>query len=316
MTEQDKRAPAPPADAGKDDEDAPVSSNRPATPPADARSPSEVPPEPPAPPVECISYETLHAYLGVKANLAMLARFVRCHISYKAPKHEVEDFIHDACLKALASEARARTVEGLPPWLFTVVKSVVRDKQRAYAREAAHLDREAEVEEQQAGAADRAPVDPLEESEDMLGPWIEQQVALSARDTETLEILRYKARAGLTDQQIADERGETVDALRKRVERFKKKYAPLLRRHRDRMRVLFFWLKAAGVVAAAAVVAVIVWLLWLRPHHAQDAAVPDPDAVPRTGPAPSASPSAAPRPAPSFDQALPPPGPPAPTNKL
>jgi hypothetical protein len=202
-------------------------------------------------------------------------------------------------------------------WLFSVTASAHCDAGRREAKHEHHLDREADVEQQPPASPDRAPIDPLEESEELIGPWIEQQCAESARDTETLETIRYKARTGLTDEQIAAERGESVHALQMRQSRFKKKYAPLLRKHRERTRAFFFWLKLLGVGVGLAAIAVIVWLVWLRPQRAPQVIGPDPDTLPRGAPSASASASAAPPEAPpSFDQALPPLGPPASTKKL
>jgi len=102
-------------------------------------------------------------------------------------------------------------------------------------------------------------------------------------------------------ERVAEERGqgESVTALRNRVHKFKKKYAPLLRRHEERSRGMLLWLKAGAAAAVAGAVAVLLW--WLLAHRERPRE--EPPITPPAQPAPSATASTSPEP---FNQALPP----------
>ena len=99
-------------------------------------------------------------------------------------------------------------------------------------------------------------------------------------DRATYEVIVARAREGKSYEDLAAERGESVNALTKRVQRFKAKYVPLRRRYNERRHALLLLLKLFGIPLAVAGIAVAMYLV-TRSHAApQPAPAPAPSFTP------------------------------------
>ncbi len=98
-------------------------------------------------------------------------------------------------------------------------------------------------------------------------------------DRAVYELLVENARGDESYDELAAERGESVNALTKRVQRFKAKYVPLRRRHNERRYMVLLLLRWGGIVAVVAGAAVAAYFLY-RAISARPASL---------APAPSAS---------------------------
>jgi len=132
----------------------------------------------------------------------------------------------------------------------------------------AWLNREVDVEKQ--------PDEPAELPGDtwLVAHWLDRAVAKDERDQQTYEMIRYKARTGKTDEQVAADHFMTYAAWTCRLSRFRTKYAPRWRR-----RQLFVILMLGG---GAAVVVFLAWHWWkaMQPDIGPDRPFPTPSARP------------------------------------
>jgi DNA-directed RNA polymerase specialized sigma24 family protein len=195
-----------------------------------------------------------------------------------APPELVDEIVQEANLAALEAKSPPRAAETAPGWLATVATRAVIARIRKNASEARWLDRETDawdLEEMIAAATEEPASDPW-----LLSAWLARAVAGSERDQETLELLSYKARSKKTYDEVAEEHGTTVPALKSRIHEFKNRYS---RRRKQRQMMLVF-LFGGGVAVVAIVAYVIARLLLPAP-------APPPPAVPALVPVPSAVPT-------------------------
>jgi len=201
--------------------------------------------------------------------------------------------MYDANMAALTSKWRPRSLDARMPWAKTIARRAVANY---FRREAVHrkwLHPEADVEQLAPGPDDGSPGAPVEEGAEqwLLSDWLEARVCRSVRDAETLEMIRYKADAGKSWEDVAAEWETTVSAVHNRVHKLKKKYLVMYERHRDERNRM--WMLVALGVALAIGIAVAV-RLWPR---AKTEGI-----VPEVYPSATAAPSASAAP---FNQALP-----------
>jgi DNA-directed RNA polymerase specialized sigma24 family protein len=260
-----------------DDEKAPHAPDR----PADTRlSPAEV-----------------AAFLGQKDANRQLRRVAVVFCAPKTPWNVVDDVWQDANVAALTSKWRPRSPEARMPWAKTIVR---RAAANYFRREAVHrkwLHPDADVAELASPADDGSPGPPLDAGVDgwLLGDWLEERVCRSVRDAETLEMIRYKAEAEKSWEEVAAEWETTVSAVHNRVHKLKKKYLARYEKHRAERNRMLIGVSIAAAVAVAVAIAVAVY----GGRHAKPEAI-GPDVFPSAKPVPSASASA-----PVFNQALP-----------
>jgi len=268
----------------------------PANPGSLAQSPERNPQSPPsssratASPREAdarvrVSPEVVRAFLARKETQDLIVGVVRRGLSKKTPRNIVDEIVSDANARAFTTKARPFRESRLPGWLTAVAVSARKDYFRAGAADLKWVNRQAEVDEVAADVdAGEVPADEGEEAAPtwLIGPWLEKKVAPHAADRDVYELLVDKAKSDKSYEEIAAERGETVNALTKRVQRFKAKYVPLRRRHNERRHALMLFLRLGGAVAlvAAAVLLAYYFYRGVRP-------APEP---PDTKPSSSASP--------------------------
>ena len=223
-----------------------------------------------------VSLEEFRAFLARAETRGWVAAIVR----ERVPAEDADDLAQDALAEALQAFVRAPPAkdEVLVSWIATIARRVVADslKKRGRRRkyegpmpndpdsgesESSSADGESESE----GAAEPS-YDPREGSVDdrelesrSLLQWLERQVADRPVDRETLAILLEHGLGQKTYQTIADERGITLTVLSSRIFEFRNKYVARYKRERERA-----WLLLLLFLFGAAVVAVLVWLLWAR----------------------------------------------------
>jgi DNA-directed RNA polymerase specialized sigma24 family protein len=291
-----------PKDPPSNPEDPPsgprLPSSDPKDPPSTPKDPSSAPSDPPSAAPPEVSRETLEAYLGSDEGQDVILRVVLSRLTRFAPEFLVNDLVSEGNFACVTAKTRPRAESTMRSWVAGTTLNAARAHFRANKRYAKHFDGSKELEELEVAAPESMDTEP---EGWLLEPWLDER-AKSPRDRETLELLRYKAQTGKTDEQVCADKNLTIGQLRSRVHYFKKKHAAALAREKarraERNRVIVLWLKwgAAGVVVAG-IVGFVLWALWPRPLDIG----PDPS---RSAPsAPSAS--AAPAP-PPLDQALPP----------
>jgi DNA-directed RNA polymerase specialized sigma24 family protein len=246
--------------------------------------------------------DVLAAFLALDSTQDLILRVVMSRLSKKSPEFLIDDLVSDANFACVSSKSGATDETKLDAWVAGTAIHAIQGYFRTNARHARHFKEGADVD----ALVIETPAEPIDAETTtepwMIGPWLDQRVAKSARDRETLELIVYKARTGKTDEQVCADRNLTIGQLRSRIHYFKKKHQPALARHKERVaernRTMLLWLRWGGaIVAVAAGIALAWWLLW-RPRPDIR---PDRFDVPAK-PVPSASASAAP----PFDQALPP----------
>jgi DNA-directed RNA polymerase specialized sigma24 family protein len=221
------------------------------------------PKAPPSDPPGGVSRPTLEAFLALDATQDLILRVVLKRLRPRAPEFLVDDLVSEANFACLTAQSLPRDEKTMGSWVVGVTAITIHDWFRTNARYAKHLDPEADVE----AIVAEIPEEPDTDVDGwMLDAWLETRVK-TARDRETLELIRYKARTGKTDEQVCADKKLTLSALRSRVHYFKKKHHAALQRHKVRMaerdRLIWLVLKwGAGLVVGAIVVAVVVWALW------------------------------------------------------
>jgi DNA-directed RNA polymerase specialized sigma24 family protein len=207
-----------------------------------------------------LSAREIAAFLGLKDTQKRLRVVAVAFCAPKTPAFVVEDVWQDANVAALSSRWRPRSRDALLPWAKTIVR---RAAANYFRREAVHgrwLHRDVEADD--VPAAEEGP--PLREPLDtgvedgLLDSWLEERVARSVRDAETLDLIRYKARGDKTWEEVAAEWDTSPSALHNRVHKLKKKYLPMVTRYREERRRVIL-LVALGLGAVALVVAAA-WL--------------------------------------------------------
>ena len=117
--------------------------------------------------------------------------------------------------------------------------------------------------------------------------WLERQVVDRPLDRETPAILLEHRLGQETYQTIADERGITLTVLSSRIFEFRNKFVARYKRERERA-----WLLLLLFLFGAAVVAVLVWLLWARDEPPRGTVRPSAPSTGRSSARPPSSRSA------------------------
>ena len=261
-----------------DDADAPVSSARPAVAHTAAPDDGAAAPEKDSASPPRVSDAVLRATLARKETQDHLVRVIRRTLSKKTPWFVVDEILSNVNVRVLTTLARPKDETRLRGWLTVVAVSVRNSYFRAGAANAKWIDPAADLEEVPPESTD-APVEDDEPPSWLIGPWLEKKVASDPDDRATYEVIVARAREGKSYEDLAAERGESVNALTKRVQRFKAKYVPLRRRYNERRHALLLLLKLFGIPLAVAGIAVAMYLV-TRSHAAPQ---------PAPAPAPSAS---------------------------
>ncbi|HEY8090862.1 MAG TPA: hypothetical protein VIF09_23535 [Polyangiaceae bacterium] len=212
---------------------------------------------------EGVPRPTLEAFLALDATQDLILRVVLKRLRPRAPEFLVDDLVSEANFTCFTAESLPRDEATMGSWVVGVTANAIRLFFRTNARYGKHFDPGADVE----AIVAEIPEEPDTHVDGwMLDAWLDTRVK-TGRDRETLELIRYKARTGKTDEQVCADKKLTLGALRSRVHYFKKRHHAALQRHKARMaerdRVMWLALKwGVGAVVAAIVVAFVVWLLW------------------------------------------------------
>ncbi len=196
-----------------------------------------------------------------------------------------EDVLHDTLLAAW-SAPNPPAGGAMKTWLTTIARRKIVDYYRSRSTRTKNqvfgvdVERLSDEERKQ----DR-------KNKDLLVPYLRTLIA-NPEDAETLLLIIEKARRKLTYAKLAAEHDTTEDALRKRVDRFRDKYMPFVRRH--------LWENRALAILLALLVAALVWVV-VRGF----ACVSPPRAVPDVRPEPTALTPEPFEPAESADEAVP-----------
>jgi DNA-directed RNA polymerase specialized sigma24 family protein len=228
----------------------------------------------------------LRAYLSLPATQKRISEIVGSFVGRNTPQFVKEEIGQEANIAALDAKSLPRSTETMPGWLGTVTRRAVYHYFRRAKADLTWLNRDVDPDET-AGAAPEVPADGW-----LVSGWLAPAVAHHERDQETYEMIRYKARTGRTDEEVAADHGITYAAWTHRLGRFKSKYLPRWRRRQLAVVLL--------LVGGAALIIVIAWLLW---KAGQPSIRPD-TAEPIVRPRPSASAPVVPS-VRHFDQALP-----------
>jgi DNA-directed RNA polymerase specialized sigma24 family protein len=267
-------------DHGDTDDEAPDSDPDPPVEP-------EVPLEGEDPSAPRIDRAIVVRFLGSRDALRIAARAVRRMV----PAQIVEDLAAEAIGRALTAPA-PRSEKALPAWLTTIARRRAigwLEKRKRRSKFEGPMPERRSTEDAYTGEVVDADLEPGELAYDpdadtglsrLLGSSLDHYIGDDAFDRETRDIIRESATTRKTYKQIALERNTTEVAIKKRISRFKRKYAERVRR-RD---MLMLWLKIGGGAVVLAVAAVIAYLLLRRPP--EELIGPDPDML---RPAPSAS---------------------------
>ncbi|HEY8089092.1 MAG TPA: sigma factor [Polyangiaceae bacterium] len=246
----------------------------------------EVPVEGEDPSAPRIDRAIVVRFLGSRDAFRIAARAVRRMV----PAQIVEDLAAEAIGRALTAPA-PRSEKALPAWLTTIARRrAIRwlEKRKRRSKFEGPMPERLAREDAYTGEAVDADLEPGELAYDpdadvglsrLLGSSLDHYIGDDAFDRETRDIIRESATTRKTYKQIALERDTTEVAIKKRISRFKRKYAERVRR-RD---LMMLWLRIGGGVALA-VAAVIAYLLLRRPP--EELIGPDPDML---RPVPSAS---------------------------
>ncbi len=233
--------------------------------------------------LKTVSPEVLADYLALPETQKAVSKLVRSLTAEGTPAPVLEDLEQEAYVAALSAQSRPRSPETMKAWLKTLVRRAICDYFRTGKRDETWLERDEDVEEQPA-----EPVDPPEDPW-LVHDWLKNAVAGDELDTETFEMLTYRARTGKTDREVAEDHGLTYAAWTNRLSRFKKKY---VERYERRRMVLL--LLGGAVVALVVVIAAIVLRALLAPappvSRPPRALEPAPVPAPTPGPAPTLTP--------------------------
>jgi DNA-directed RNA polymerase specialized sigma24 family protein len=264
-------APAKPTEQPLDDADAPISSARPAL--AGAGAPERDTASPPR-----VSAEVLRATLARKETQDHLVAVIRRSLSKKTPRWIVDEILSNVNTRVLTTLARPYDETRVRGWLTTVAVSVRNSYFRNGAAHARWIHPGADLEEVLPESTD----EPIEDDDPpswLIGPWLEKKVASHPEDRAAYDLIVERARSGKSYAELAAERGESVNALTKRVQRFKAKYVPLRRRYNERRHALLVLLKLFGIPLVVAGIAVAVYFV-ARAHKPQPAPAPAPPFAP------------------------------------
>jgi DNA-directed RNA polymerase specialized sigma24 family protein len=230
---------------------------------------------------EGISPHVLRALVGQPAMQKRIRDVVARRLVPGVPPDLVDELVQRTSLAVLETTTwTPRSIETARAWIAGVA---VRTVALYFRRESAHrrwINAEVDVvdvEDQAVPAADTP------DGGWLVSDWLARAVANDARDQETLALLLYKARTEKSHEQVAEDHGITVPALKNRIHELKRKYAPRWQR-RQRM-ILWLWLGGGALVVASGCVAW--WLL-----HPERPVEPTPP------PSPVLTPVEVPRPAP------------------
>jgi DNA-directed RNA polymerase specialized sigma24 family protein len=297
---QDSRPALPPSDEPTEESDAPEQASEARIEDVDPLvEEHEVPDEPdaggqadPSGVRPVVSAEVVARFLARKATIRFMQTIVIERIKGKAPLHNAEDIAQNACARVLTSKWPPQAEAALPAWVAKLTKIEVFEFFRGGAKDRKHLDAEGDVEAVR-GEDESDVVERVDREKWRILPWLEQQVAGNATESEALAMLREHAH-GKTYAQIAETAGVTENAVTKRIQALKNKYIPRWEKHRwdlenERVRRdrLLFLLKLGGFVVAFIAAVLLVWWL-LRPRRENIRGEPEVT--------PSASASAAPVP--------------------
>jgi DNA-directed RNA polymerase specialized sigma24 family protein len=171
-----------------------------------------------------LSPRDIAAFLGQKDTQKRLRVVAVAFCAPKTPAFVVEDVWQDANLAALSSRWRPRSRDALLPWAKTITR---RAAANYFRREAVHrkwLHRDVEADELPAPEDEPPLREPLDTGVQdwLLDGWLEQRVARSVRDAETLDMIRYKARGAKTWEEVAAEWDTSPSATHNRVHKLKK----------------------------------------------------------------------------------------------
>jgi hypothetical protein len=232
----------------------------------DADRDSPPPDEPPPQPVS----DVFRDFMGQDSIQDLILRVVRKRIFFNAPQSLVDEIVSDANIACLEAKTKPADMEKGPAWVAGVTVNVVRLHFRRCAKDQRWIHRDADVDEVALEEIAPPVFEAVDDASlfDSIDTWLDKVVARSARDQETLKILRHKARTKQTDAQVVEHFGlSSVSALSSRVHYFKTKYEDRRRRWlAQRERTIALWFKIGMGVAAAIVLAAIAWWFWQSGH--------------------------------------------------
>jgi DNA-directed RNA polymerase specialized sigma24 family protein len=228
-------------------------------------------------------------FLSTPATLTIARNTIRQLV----PRGEVEELAADTMVRALTAPP-PRVERVLPGWLAEIARRVAirwLEKRGRRAKHEGPMPQHVAQEDAYTGAVadDEGDSDPAyrleadDEPGDLLGAHLDRLIGTHLHDQETRAILREHAEEARSYADIAAARGLTEAQVANRILRFKKKYAPRVKRRRDLLLVLKLF---GGVALAAAALVALWWLLHPAPEIGPDPSVDEPS------PAPSATASA------------------------
>jgi DNA-directed RNA polymerase specialized sigma24 family protein len=233
--------------------------------------------------LKTVSPEVLARYLALPETQKAVSKLVRSLTAEGTPAPVLEDIEQEAYVAALSAQSRPRSPETMKAWLKTLVRRAICNYFRKGKRDDTWLKRDEDVEEQAA-----EPVDPPEDPW-LVPDWLKNAAAGDDLDTETFEMLTYRARTGKSDREVAEDHGLTYGAWANRLFRFKKKYVERY----ERRRMVFLLLGGAVVALVVVVVALVLRGLFApappvspRPRAVEPAPTPKPTAEPAPTPEP------------------------------
>ena len=205
------------------------------------------------------------------------------------PAQQVADLATDAGIRALrARKPRVEVV--IPAWLAEIARRVAArwlEKKKRRAKYEGEMPVHKAREDDYTGRKVEHPPAPMgnyfdpdgpedEDEEAPIDPYLDTIVA--PHDRPILDLLREQARTKKTYAMLAADRGESGDQLRRKIRRFKVKYAPRVRQRRS----LMLWLKRAAIGTGTAIgLAALGVLLYLLLHRrATEDMLPDPASLP------------------------------------
>jgi DNA-directed RNA polymerase specialized sigma24 family protein len=200
-------------------------------------------------------------------------------IATKVKQQDIDDVAARVWTAALAAGAYPDE-RALPAWLDTLTVRAIADHYREERRSRGQI--EGGVDPDQIAAEP-----PQEPADWMIARWLARQVKNNPREQELFDILKDKARLGVTYAQIAEKYGMTLTALSSRIFQLKKKYGPRRRRYLASLGLLVLFVFVALVALAYEL---------LRPRRAAP--------LDTIGPEPLPTVTASTPPTPSFDQAV------------
>ncbi|HEY8088630.1 MAG TPA: hypothetical protein VIF09_12315 [Polyangiaceae bacterium] len=248
------------------------------------------------------------AFLAKKATQDRIRQVAVARAPTGTQESDIDELVQMANERAMETTSLARSVSSMRPWVSRLTQNIVIDHYKADARRLKWLDPSVDVQE--------LPPDPADESDEVAVPaddptapprpmgWVERgglERFLDANvktpaDRLTLEMIRFKARSGKTNAEVAKEFGMSEDAFDARLARFKAKWIPQWKESDERRQLMILLWILRGVLLLAVGVTIYFLVPW---HKAEPIG---PTTVPELQPAPSASAA----PPDQFNQALPP----------